>query len=74
MQKLVVARAAAAAAAAAEAEASSEPHATPQKGPSLFKSAGRAVLTANALRLEQIQRRVEQIQRGVEERRRASEI
>ena len=72
MQKLVVARAAAAAAAAAEAEASSEPHATPQKGPSLFKSAGRAVLTANALRLEQIQRRVEQIQRGVEERRRAS--
>ena len=72
MQKLVVARAAAAAAAAAEAEASSEPHATPKKGPSLFKSAGRAVLTANALRLEQNQRRVEQIQRGVEERRRAS--
>ena len=76
MQKLVVARAAAAAAAAAEAEAataaSSEPPA--KKGPSLFKRAGRAVLTANALQLEQNQRRVEQIQRGVEERRRASEL
>ena len=76
MQKLVVARAAAAAAAAAEAEAataaSSEPPA--KKGPSLFKRAGRAVLTANALQLEQNQRRVEQIQRGLEERRRASEL
>ena len=76
MQKLVVARAAAAAAAAAEADAataaSSEPHA--KKGPSLFKRAGRAVLTANALQLEQNQRRVEQIQRGLEERRRASEL
>ena len=76
MQKLVVARAAAAAAAAAEADAataaSSEPPA--KKGPSLFKRAGRAVLTANALQLEQNQRRVEQIQRGVEERRRASEL
>ena len=75
MQKVVVARAAAAAAAAA----STEPHATPKKGLSLFKSAGRAALTANAMRLEQIQRgdcmliasllianamRLEQIQRG----------
>jgi hypothetical protein len=90
MQKVVVARAAAAAAAAeaaTAAAASTEPHATPKKGHSLFKSAGRAALTANAMRLEQIQRgdcmliaslfacnamRLEQIQRGVEERRRAS--
>jgi hypothetical protein len=81
MQKVVVARAAAAAAAAeaAAAAASTEPHATPKKGLSLFKSAGRAALTANAMRLEQIQRgdcmliaslltvdamQLEQIQRG----------